>query len=201
MQNETLTGEPSREPPPEPLPEPLIVREPRARRVCLHCRRGQTETAGRPCEDCRLAIAEITARNDALAFQLAEAKAQRRANTFKLLAIAGTAVVVLGLGILKYGVRSHGAAEAAGSVIAGRRDHATLPAPTDDFSHHLRALSERMCWCRDLACAREVQVSHASYVRTRAASDERAARSAARSTERLHACLSAFERGDVPPAP
>lgn len=204
MFNEILTGAASNEAkaPPDATPyrEPGVL--PPETLTCVTCIAKYSAPAGSlpgQCPKCRVELMEMNARNDALAFQLAEADAQRKANSHKLFAIITTLVVAAGIGVFKYGMRSakrDDYAKAAGYV--DYDDYKTKAAaaelaPSDDYSRRIQAMARELCACTDLKCARDVKAAYVYYVRSHMAPDDDAEKSVAKSTDELYACMNAFE--------
>jgi hypothetical protein len=146
---------------------------------------------------------EINARNNALAFQLAEADAQRRANSHKLFAIVTVVVVALGIGVFKYGMRSAKRDDFAKA--AGYRDYSdyldTTREPSrasSDYAAQIKSMASALCTCNDLKCAREAKATYVYYVRSHMAPDGDAERDAATASEKLYKCMDAFEAAGQP---
>ncbi len=203
MFNEILTGKSSLEPKPEPMAPyreqgvPAPVRE-----TCLGCKQVfqvPANTIATHCQSCRLSIIEINARNDRMAFLAAEDEARRASNSHRLFALIGGIVVVVGLGIFKFGMRSQlreDRAQAAGyhSYDQYTRERDAVY-PTDEYSRHVQSLAGDMCSCKDLKCARDVQSTFTNYIRSHSPSDDKAADSAQLDSVKLADCQSAIEAG------
>ena len=203
MFNELLTGKATLEPAPEPQApyrEPGVL--PPLEHTCATCHqsyRGPAGSVAGTCASCQLAVRELDARNDALAFQQAEAAQQRVHNRHKLFVFIGGLVVVALLGVFKFGMRSQlreDLAQGAGYKSYGdyQRDAVS---PSDAYSRQIHALAGDMCLCKDLRCARDVQTTFVSYSRTHRPSEEASEASAKADIAKLADCQNAIEAAGV----
>ena len=209
MFNELLTGKATLEPAPEPQApyrEPGVL--PPLEHTCATCHRSYRGPAGSvagTCASCQLAVRELDARNDALAFQQAEAAQQRVHNRHKLFVFIGGLVVVALLGVFKFGMRSQlreDLAQGAGykSYDAYKKQRDTV-SPSDAYSQRVHSLASDMCFCKDLKCARDVQTTFVNYARTHSPSDDTSEASAKVDLDKLGDCQVAIEAGGVPSMP
>ncbi len=206
MFNEILNGKASLEPRPASMdPYRQAGALPPIERVCVTCSRTYQAPAGSQpgaCPSCNQQLFEINARNDALAFQLAEQDAQRSHNSHRLFAVIGGIVVIVALGFFRFGMRSQmreDAAQAAGyrSYDQYKSDSEQIYA-TDTYSMDIDRLASEMCFCTDLKCARDVQSKFTNYVRSHAPSDDMSESYSRQESIRLADCQAAIEAGAVP---
>jgi cell division septation protein DedD len=195
--NELLTGKATLDPPPQPQSpyrEPGVV--PPVTHTCPTCRQAYRARAGSiagTCGSCQ----EIQARNDALAFQQAEAAQQRVQNQHKLFVFIGSIVIVALAVVFKVGMKTQlredlaqGAGYQSYSDYQKQRD---TVAPSDEYSRRVHALASDMCACKDLACARNVQTTFVSYSRSHRPSDDNSEASASADVAKLADCQHAIE--------
>jgi len=201
--NELLTGKATLEPAPQPQApyrEPGVL--PPATHACATCRRSYQGPAGSiagTCASCQLAVREINARNDALAFQQAEAAQQRVQNQHKLFVFIGSVVIIALALVFKVGMKTQlreDLAQGAGYKSYGDDDSV---APSDAYSQRIHSLASEMCACKDLACAREVQTAFVNYARSHGPSDDSSEASATADVAKLADCQHAIEAGPATP--
>lgn len=206
MFNDILTGKSSLEPKPAPMApyrEQGVV--PPVQETCVGCGRtfpAPANTIATHCQSCLLSIRELNAQNERVAFMAAEDEARRANNSHRLFAIIGGIVVVVGLGIFKFGMRSQMREDAA--IGAGyssyddyKRDSERVYA-TDEYSSEVHSIASEMCFCKDLKCARDVQSKFINYSRSHAPSDDMAEKYARQESIRLADCQAAIEAGGTP---
>lgn len=205
MFNELLTGKATLEPPPapqSPYREPGVL--PPVTHTCTTCHRsyrGRSGSIAGTCGSCQ----EINARNDALAFQQAEAAQQRVQNQHKLFVFIGSVVVVVLALVFKLGMKTQlreDLAQGAGYKSYGDyKKQRDAVSPSDAYSQRIHSLASDMCFCKDLKCARDVQTAFVNYSRSHSPSDDKSEASASAEVAKLADCQNAIEAGGVPATP
>jgi hypothetical protein len=93
-------------------------------------------------------------------------------------------------------------ARAAGySSYAEYKEESAKVYPSDEFSYKVNRFADEMCYCQDLACARNVQAQYTRYVRSSAPSDDESRASVEQDARRLADCQELLEAGGTPPRP
>jgi len=203
--NEILTGKASLEPKPEPMaPYRELGTMPPVHHACVTCSQRYLAPAGSTaslCATCQLEIVEANARNDRLAFQLSEDQARRAARSHRWMATIIGTLVVVGLGLFRYGMRSQMREDAA--IGAGYESYSEYEAerdavyPTDEYSRQVQSMADDMCRCSDLPCARNLQRLFGQFVRSHSPTDDKADESARADSIRLADCQARIESGDT----
>ena len=73
--------------------------------------------------------------------------------------------------------------------------------PTDEYSYKVNQFASDMCFCQDLACARNVQAQYTRYLRSSAPSDDESRASVEQDSRKLAECQEILESGGKPPRP
>jgi hypothetical protein len=198
--NELLTGQASLEPPREASPyrEPSV---PQRTQRCLGCNQSfstpVTPDVARHCPTCTLAGLEAqpaSARATVRAFEEQERKARARFRILKWGAFTALGVSVAFVRVAIRKEERESAAQAAGYSSYAEYEHERDAVyPTDEFSDKVHDLTQQMCSCEDLKCARDVRAALDQHVSRNSATDEMAEKSAAADMDKLFACQAKLE--------
>lgn len=93
-------------------------------------------------------------------------------------------------------------AQAAGySSYAEYNEESAKVYPTDEYSYKVNRFASDMCYCQDLACARNVQAQYTRYLRSGAPSDDESRASVEQDARKLAECQELLETGGKPARP
>lgn len=185
MFNEILTGKASLE---EPKTVPPVAEPPPPPRPVISPEQAAANAAA-----------------SAQAMREAEAAFRKNEASHRLLVTCLVVFVALALGFIKYQMKTQmreDSARAAGySSYDEYKEESAKVYPTDEYSRRVNRFATEMCWCQDLACARNVQAQYTRYLRSSAPSDDESRASVEQDSRKLAECQEILEAGGKPPRP
>ena len=102
---------------------------------------------------------------------------------------------------MKKQMREDNARAAGYSSYDNYKEESAKVYPTDEYSYKVNRFASDMCFCEDLACARNVQAQYTRYLKSSAPSDDASRASVEQDSQKLAGCQEILEAGGKPPRP